>query len=73
VGAVEDADLAALRQCRVDAPEEVVRELGRRRGFERDRAAALGVDTGEDLADDTVLARGIEALEDQEEAVLPLG
>lgn len=50
-----------------------MRELGRRRGFERDGAAALGVDTGENLADDTVLARGIEALEHQEEAALPLG
>jgi len=57
----------------VDAPEKVVRELGRRRGFERDGAAALWVQAGEDLADDAVLARGIEALENEQEAALVLG
>jgi len=35
--------------------------------------AALRVDTGEDAADRPVLARGVEALQDEQQAPFPLG
>ena len=42
-------------------------ELCLRRRLERDGAAALRVDAGEDLADGTVLAGGVEALENEQQ------
>ncbi len=57
----------------VDAPEVVVRELGRRRRLERGDLAALRVDALEDGADDAVLARGVEPLEDEQHGVPALG
>ena len=44
VRAVEDADHPLRRACGVDAPEEVVRELGGRRLLEGDDVAPLRVD-----------------------------
>ena len=68
VGAVEDADLAAGREHGVDAPEVVVRELGRGRRLERGDRAALRVDALEDAPDDAVLAGGVEPLEHEQDA-----
>ena len=73
VRAVEDPDHPACRALGVDAPEEVVRELDRRGRLERRDATALRVDTREDVADRPVLAGGVEALEDEEDAPLSLG
>src|SRR5215218_7581138 len=59
VGAVEDADLAVARRVRMDAPQEVVRELERRGLLERDDAHALRVHAAEDVLDRAVLAAGV--------------
>src|SRR4051812_2652436 len=66
VRAVEDPQLAPLRQRCVNAPEVIVRELGRRRDFERGDPAALWVNAGEDVLDRPVLAGGVDALEDEQ-------
>src|SRR4029450_11996955 len=73
VGAVEDPDLTALRAGHVHAPEVVVCELGRGRLLERDDPAALWIDAREDALDRPVLAGGVEALQDEQQAALGLG
>ena len=73
VRAVEDADVAARRQRVVDAPEEVVRELGRRRRLERLDVAALRIQTGEHAPDRAVLARRVEALQHEQHRAGALG
>ena len=54
----------------MDTPEEVVGKLIRCRRLERRDVAALRIDTGEDVTDRAVLAGGVEALEDQQDALL---
>ena len=54
-------------------PQKVVSELKRRRGFERGDAAALRVHARKDAANRPVLAGGVEALEDEQEAPSSLG
>ena len=73
VRAVEDADLAALREHVVDAPEEVVRELGRARGLEAGDAHAHRVEAAERVLDGAVLARGVHALQHDEQCAPVLG
>ena len=68
VRAVEDADHPARGALGMHAPEEVVRELVRRRRLEGGDAATLRVDAGEDMPDRAVLARCVEALEDEQDA-----
>ena len=67
VRAVEDADHATRGNLGVGAPEEVVTGFERGGHFEGGDIAALRVDAGEDVADGAVFARGIHALEDDEE------
>jgi hypothetical protein len=69
VGSVEDADDAARRDLGVYAPEEVVAGLERSGDFEGGDSAALRVDTGEDVADGTVFACGVHALENDEKSL----
>ena len=66
VGAVEDADHSAGRDLGLAAPEEVVAEFEGGGDFEGRDVAALGIDAGEDVADDAVFAGGVHALEDDE-------
>ena len=66
VGAVEDADLAALRDPLVNPPEEVVPGLLDRRFLEGGHAASLGVQSGHDVGDRSVLARRVHRLEDDQ-------
>lgn len=70
MGAVEDVDVTAARGILVDAPEEVVCQLGVVGGFEIDDAHALGVEGTEDGADGAVFAAAVHGLEDDEERVL---
>ncbi len=67
VGAVEDADHAAGRDLGLAAPKEVVAELEGGGDFEGGDVATLGVDAGEDVADDAVFAGGVHTLKDDED------
>ena len=69
MGAVEDADHAAGRNLGVDAPEKVVAGFERGGHLEGSDVAALGIDSGEDVADGAVLACGVHALEDDEQGL----
>ena len=73
IGAVEDADAAALRQRDHAAPQEIVIEFERRRLLERMHLAALRVDAVEDALDRAVLAGRIHALKDQQQRPAVLG
>ena len=73
VRTVEDPDHPARRALGMHAPEKIVRELERCRRLERRDGAALRVDACEDTADRPVLARGVEPLENQEDAPRSLG
>jgi hypothetical protein len=55
------------------APEKVVRQLFLRRLFEAGRDATLRIHAGQNVADYSVLARGVESLQDNEKGVLVLG
>ena len=68
MGPVEDADLAAGREGLVDAPDVVVGSLSAAGSLERDDLAALRIDAGEDASDRAALARGVESLQDEENA-----
>ena len=70
--AVEDPDLSAGRKRCADAPEVVVRELGRSRCLERGHPAALGIEALEDRPDQPVLAGRVKPLEDEQDAVAGL-
>ena len=70
IGAVEDADAAALRQALGDAPQEIVVELLGARRLERMHLAALRIDAGHHVLDDAVLAGRVHPLEHQEHAQL---
>jgi hypothetical protein len=69
VGAVEDGDLAAARQLALAAPQEVVGELLGRRRLERADHHALRVQAVHDVADHAVLARCVQSLDDDDQAV----
>ena len=64
---VEDGDLALSRGVRVNAPQEIMRELGRSRLFEACNKCPLRVKRGEHMLDRAVLAAGVERLEDDED------
>src|SRR6476469_11053155 len=57
----------------MDPPEVVVCELRRGRRLERRDPAALRVQAREDGPDDTVLARRVESLENDQQTARPLG
>ena len=73
VGAVEDADVAALRQAARAAPQIIVVEFLGRRRFEGEHLAALRIHAGHDVLDGAVLAGGIHGLEDQQQRPAVLG
>ena len=73
VGAVEDADVAALGQLLRVAPQVVVVEVLGRGDLEAADLDALGVDAAHDVADRAVLAGGVHRLEDHDDAVGVLG
>ena len=73
VRAVEDPDVAARGSALMDAPEEVVRGLGRRRHLERLHVAALRIEAGEHAPDRAVLARRVEALQHEQHRAGALG
>ena len=56
----------------MDAPEIVVRELGRGRRLERGYAIPLRAEPHEDRADHPVLAGGVQTLQNEEQATGPL-
>ncbi len=67
VGAVEDTDLAGSREGAPDPPEVVVPALLGGRDTERADGETLGVHHPGDVPDDAALARGVEALDDEED------
>ena len=67
IGAIEDADAAALRQRNHGAPHEIMIKLVRRRLLERIDLAALRIDAVEYMFDGAVLAGGIHALQDHKQ------
>ena len=69
VRAVEDADHAAGRDLGLAAPEEVVAGFKGGGDFEGGYVAALGVDAGENVADGTVFAGSVHALENDKEGL----
>ena len=73
VGAVEDADVAALGQLLLVAPQVVVVEVGAGRDLEAADLDALRVDAAHDVADRAVLAGRVHRLEDHHHAVGVLG
>ena len=66
---VEDPDLPPIRQPFLVAAQEILVELGRRRDLEALHPHALRVDAAHDVTDRPILARGIECLQDDEDAV----
>src|SRR3954447_6611865 len=70
VGAVEDGDDARFRRVRMKAPKKIVSKLDGRRNLERDYSTAEWIDGAEDAADRAVFARGVDALQDDEQAGL---
>ena len=73
VGPVEDADHPGLREPPADAPQEVVVLLLLRRCLEGVVLHALGVHEPDDVADDPALARGVHALQDEQDGDLAPG
>ena len=73
VGAVEDADPAALGEATRRAPEEVVVELLVGGRLERVHLDALRIHPRHDVLDRAVLPGGVHALEDQEQRPAILG
>ena len=67
IGAIEDADAAALRQRDHAAPHEIVIEFVGCRLLERIDLAALRIDAFEDALDGAVLAGRVHALKDHEQ------
>jgi hypothetical protein len=64
---VEDADLPGGRQRLLDAPQEVVLELLGCRLLERRDAQPLRIDQAGRVPDGAALARGVHALEDEQD------
>jgi hypothetical protein len=73
VRAVEDADLAGAGHLLVDTPQEVVGQLLGRRLLEAGDRRALWVESGHHAPDRAVLARRVDALQDDQHLVLVLG
>jgi hypothetical protein len=73
VGAVEDPDLPPHRALLVDAPQEVVGQLGGRRRLEGGHPGARRGHPVEHDADRAVLAGGVGALQHQQDAAGVLG
>src|SRR5512138_955704 len=73
IGAVEDAESTAFRQVFITAPEEIVIQFLRRRGFKRSDLASLWIYSGEDMLDSAILACSIHSLEDQQHAPFVVG
>ena len=73
VGAVEDADAAALGQAPDVAPHEVVVEVLRRGLLEREHLAALRIHARHHVLDRAVLAGGVHRLEDEQQRPAVLG
>ena len=73
VRAVEDPDLATARGHAVQPPEVVAVQLVAARCLEALDPDALRVDPGRQLADRAVLARGVHALQDQQQRLPVLG
>ena len=73
VRAVEDADVAALGQLPLVAPQEVVVELLRRRDLEAADLDALRIDPAHDVPDGAVLAGRVHRLEHDDDPVRVLG
>src|SRR5271170_3706414 len=73
IRAVEDADVAALRQMFGGAPEEIVLQFGLRRDFERVDLAAFGVHSRHDVLDGAIFTGCIHGLEDQQNSPMVLG
>jgi hypothetical protein len=73
IGAVEDADAAALGQFAGGAPQEVVLELRGAGVLEAHHMAALRVDAGHDVLDHAVLAGRVHGLEDDQQRVAVVG
>ena len=69
VRAVEDPDVAALRELPGVPPQVVVVEVRGRRDLEAVDLDALGVDPAHDVADRPVLAGGVHRLEHDDDAV----
>ena len=69
MAAVEDHDLSAGRHLRMDAPEKIVVALDRRRRLEARDAHAEWIDGGKDVADGTILAGAVHALQHQQQLV----
>ena len=69
IGAVEDHQLAAAGCQLVGAPQEMMGFLFRGRFFEGRNSARRRIGRGEDVADGDILAGGVHALQDDEDAV----
>src|ERR1700728_2032327 len=69
VGTVEDPDSSPPRERFHAAPEEVVVQLFSGGGLERNDLATLWVGAGHDVLDRSILASGVEPLEDDEQRV----
>ena len=73
VGSVENADHAAGRDSLLDAPEEIVLELGLGRDLEAGHVAAHWIDAAKDFPDGAVLTGSVATLEHDEERVAGVG
>src|SRR5438105_1030483 len=71
--AAEHADHARVRQPPLDAPEELVPLVLRRRRSERRDLRALRIDLPDDVLDRAVLAGGVEPLQHEQKAALSTG
>jgi hypothetical protein len=73
VGPVEDRDLPFCRFIRMNAPQEIMRQLDRRRLLEIGDLHALRIGAGHDMADRAVLARRVQSLQHDQQRTLGLG
>ena len=73
VGAIEDADLAALGEPARRAPEEVMLQFVGAWLFEAADLAALGIDSGHDMPDGPILPGSVHALEDHQQRMAVRG
>jgi hypothetical protein len=73
MGAVKDANQAAWRDRLVYAPEKVAGQLMFGGHFERFHAHPLGIDTLQNVANDAILATGVDSLKDKQQALFVFG
>ena len=64
VGAIENADLAALRNALMRPPEVIVVQIFIARGLESMNVTSLRIHAGHDVLDHAILAGGVHGLED---------